>query len=494
MGTTRHLPGRRDGLSSRYLRKRAHVDDDQIARGYEGLDHSLEVDDWTEWERERHRRWADSRPHATQTEHAWRLVRDRASAQARFNPLPLTISRVPCALEPKVFDRSTLEDRLLDYLERMVLPAASPEAQARPLLDLIQPDADLDDEFGVLLDRSQEFSPELLANLALTRPFWLRSPASFRGTRVDQLVSHLLVHYPVPRFLLRLWTETPALLQPMWIVWLIALGQGASLRRLSQRASALGLPHWWALPKRFCTHLAHAPASLGPWDAVMLAEVHRAGGSVREYRWLRANTSYILRPTDISAHDFAFWRATIRWLAVHGDTLSSARVGMLLGWARHEHVERSRRGRPAFSWTDYTPHTALAHAEAYHFELRGRWRYRYGSWAPRREVNLGWKRHGWDWKTTIDGVEWELRELVTSAALRQESQVMRHCVRLYDSRCAHGYCAIFSLLRAGKRRLTIEVRLPKRRIVQALGKANRGARPNERAVVEAWRRACLVDD
>ncbi len=67
-------------------------------------------------------------------------------------------------------------------------------------------------------------------------------------------------------------------------------------------------------------------------------------------------------------------------------------------------------------------------------------------------------------------------EILTSADLQQEGRTMRHCVASYVRRCAGGSCAIFSLRvdnGAGfDRRLTIEVDVRSKGVVQARGRFN----------------------
>ena len=64
---------------------------------------------------------------------------------------------------------------------------------------------------------------------------------------------------------------------------------------------------------------------------------------------------------------------------------------------------------------------------------------------------------------------------------------LAHCVGGYARRCAAGEAAIFSLQLNGQRRLTIEVSLPTKALVQARGTCNRPATADEQALVKRWR-------
>jgi hypothetical protein len=83
-------------------------------------------------------------------------------------------------------------------------------------------------------------------------------------------------------------------------------------------------------------------------------------------------------------------------------------------------------------------------------------------------------------------------ELVTSDDLRKEGAAMRHCVASYAHSCVERRCAIFSLREedgsAGPplRRLTIEVIIQNRRIVQARGRFNALPDGVDQRILRAW--------
>jgi hypothetical protein len=67
-------------------------------------------------------------------------------------------------------------------------------------------------------------------------------------------------------------------------------------------------------------------------------------------------------------------------------------------------------------------------------------------------------------------------EIVASAELQQEGRAMRHCVASYARTCARGTSAIYSLKQDKgtglDRRLTIQLDVPSKRIIQARGRFN----------------------
>ncbi|MBL8799548.1 MAG: hypothetical protein JNM56_37040 [Planctomycetia bacterium] len=70
----------------------------------------------------------------------------------------------------------------------------------------------------------------LVRNVSLFAPFWIRSPRTWDGGKTS-LVNHLLVRYDVPRFLDDCWFDLPGHATLKWLSWFILLAQGGSLKR-----------------------------------------------------------------------------------------------------------------------------------------------------------------------------------------------------------------------------------------------------------------------
>ena len=95
----------------------------------------------------------------------------------------------------------------------------------------------------------------------------------------------------------------------------------------------------------------------------------------------------------------------------------------------------------------------------------------------------------------VEGIEGSqtivrIDEIVASADLQQEGRVMRHCVASYARTCARGTSAIYSLKRDdGKgydRRLTIQLDVPSKRIIQARGRFNARPLPLDERYLRNW--------
>lgn len=86
----------------------------------------------------------------------------------------------------------------------------------------------------------------------------------------------------------------------------------------------------------------------------------------------------------------------------------------------------------------------------------------------------------------LDG--WRFNEIVDGPGLYDESLRMRHCVASYAPRIQAGQCSIFHLRNEddGDLGVTVEVQRPSRRIVQVKGHANRQPSPEELAALARW--------
>lgn len=402
-------------------------------------------------------------------DHNWFWARETLARGGVFNPLRLAGWGTARRAQPEPSPERTFGPaEILACIERLVsCPVARDPS-----------DGQLDEDAAILhahvAARPEE--REALVAALLFRPLWIRRPQTWRRGSGRSMLEHLLLVYPVPSFLLGAWRRDAGRLELRWFAWAIALGQGSSLAALTKLARARKTPgEWPRLPKKLPGLLARVPAHLVPVEAVMYAEVLRLGGSGVEFAWLTSDYGYVLDPTLARPSARDFWEGAVRWLARHRAELGEDAAMAVLAWARHVHTERHRRGE-RFDWAGRSPRAARREAERYAME---RSHYR---WRPR----LRWSGQRWDWELGQGERTWAFVELVTSEQLARESAAMAHCVYGYDRACAEGHSAIFSLRCDGERCLTIEVRLPTKRVVQALGRCNRAARPWEQAVVRQW--------
>lgn len=415
----------------------------------------------------------------------WQVLNERIAAALPFNPAARDASwsavvrsrELPSGAEH--CSSATLEQRLASFYAEMS------RADAEALLARAGSEADLHALAKIGLGPMRGCFAAVVP-IALFRPFWIRSPLSWRPPAseakeavVVSLAQHLLMRFAVPSFLLRAWAEPAEAVDTRWLIWTVALGQGASLRRLT-RVIRSGARHtgWGPLARKLQMYLFDVPERSSAVDGVMFAEVVRLGGTQLEVRRLGLDPSYRIDPTSdkIADEDRQFWEQTLHWLVRHREELGvDADVRALLMWARHRHTERDCQ----FQWHGRTHDSAAR--DAHEYRVRGSGRLR----------RLTWESHGWDWNGRVGEGEWSVRELTSSGELREESEAMSHCVDTYDVACRRGYSTVLSLRCGGERRLTIEVQPSGRRILQARGACNRPASDIERCALVRWRRETL---
>ena len=451
--------------------------------------------------RPRHKQAPIERPRGTtQLDYTWLALRRLVRAAAPFNPtasealaraLASTDRQNPTPIpgaRSSSTDALALEERLIEHLLRFYVSIDDAIASGELLWDALVGGGDIATEL-VSLDRMRSSPPQtahdLGAALVLFRPFWLRSPATWPGGHPAALIEHLFIAYPVPRFLLNIWRNDARSIVARWLPWIIALGQGGSLRRLSKLARARGCPGPWpVLGKKLPAKLAEVPATLSPRSGMMHAEVLRLGGSVVECRRLRADDSYVLDPLVATPAQRQFWTGAVHWLRNHRDQLGDEDAAAILAWARHQQTERQRAEADPFEWAGRSVAATLREATHYQLELRI-------SQRCRAQPRLSWARHGWDWNGEVDELRWTITELRRTEELVREGMVMHHCVHTYADHCAHNRSAIFSVRRAGQPRLTVEVRVKDRKVIQVRGRHNRAPNDGELRVLDRWRNEIL---
>jgi hypothetical protein len=330
-----------------------------------------------------------------------------------------------------------------------------------------------------------------LVALAKLRGQWIRPLAAWRPRthNVDRqfaaLARHLLARYPVPRVFDAAFFEGPHLAAQ----WFIHIGLGNNLR------TAAGLP--FPLTKMMAHHALLAPAddAGGGISALRWGQVRGLGGSERLAAAVVAS-----RLRD-SLPDEPFWLTVIQFF-VANPMLDPQQVGPIVDFllAQRFHVGPARLvngaveagviPQPNLSMKGRTVATLLRQMHQWHRHL------------ARGETKAGdgpacWLPSGIAGYERVEGAPphqrlFRIVELLTSHELRKEGGAMRHCVASYAHSCAARRCAIFSLREedgsagAAVRRLTIEVVIQNRRIVQARGRFNTRPDGVDERILRAW--------
>lgn len=403
----------------------------------------------------------------------------RIRAAPPFNPLPLSgPSSRRDRLRSPAPEQGPIELRLVEHFDRLF---TGWDADPAWLLG-DEPEDDLAD-LDAIAEAYFDESLDPLLDLVLVRRFWIRplacwvAPPDPSPRRViTSLVDHLLVEFAAPLWLYCADAHSPSGAKLRWLMWLITLGQGGSLRRLIELARSRWPEQWRPVANKLVPALVAVPDTRSPARGIMFAEILRLGASALELRWLE-RVGFVVDPSagELDESEFEFWRQTVAWLVRYRDRLDDESAHMILAWARHMQTERQRHAA-CFDWRGRTFASAERDARAYQQSLvvrGGRW--------------LSWPAKGWDWEGRFAEHDWTIRELRTSEALQAESMAMLHCVRLYDVICWRGGSAIFSVMQGESRCLTVEIDMVSRRVVQAKRARNQAPSELEHAVIEHWR-------
>ena len=317
---------------------------------------------------------------------------------------------------------------------------------------------------------------------------WVRPPEEWKprthnvGRQFSSLLRHLLAHYAVPR----VFDVTVLEGNPAQIEWFIHVGGGKNLRK----APALPYP----LTKMMAHHALLAPDDVpgGAPGGLRWGQVRGLGGSTRLATAVCATA--MARPMP----DEPFWLTVVQFF-VNNPMLDPAQVRPIVDFIFDQRfvagagriVNGVHEGggipQPNLSMKGRTVESVLRQMEQWHRRLA---RLPKAGQAARR-----WLPSGIQPYNRVEGVPGNQRMFVTvemldEAELRDEGRAMRHCVASYAASCATGRCAIFSLREddgGGQvRRLTVEVNVQNRRILQARGRYN--AKPDgvDERVLRAW--------
>jgi hypothetical protein len=340
-------------------------------------------------------------------------------------------------------------------------------------------------KLGKLLLASASRAPKLLvkrtldAFLFLMNDPWLRPLDEWepRGKSNDaimrSLVAHLVVKYPIPRFLYSVFLgETPSGRDACARKVYHAAARGGSVHRAFRNAT-----NGPVMTRPMCRLLMSGSGGLSFHEAVRRAQTIACGGSPKLAEAIGATflAREFRRPERL-------WLAAVEWLSTRND-VENARLGEIFDYLSHGFEEN-----PDFSFTGRTWAALVRGMEGWHKDLSFRRSIGGGAFARSGFTDGAWIARRTNSKGGLVRLRWSLLEVLNGDDLCEEGREMRHCVAIYAESIASGGCSIWSLRRDGNRALTIEVDNKRRRIVQAKGKCNRRPEDWELRIVERWAR------
>jgi len=231
-------------------------------------------------------------------------------------------------------------------------------------------------------------------------------------------------------------------------------------------------------------------------SALRWGQVRALGGSERLAR------AVIHSPLADAQDDEPFWLTVVQFF-VANPMLDPQHVGPIVDWIRNQRfIPEPRRiengiacgggvPQPGLSMKGRTAESVLRQVERWHHDLN----------RPTTEGMVSWPPCGIPGYERIEGTEGSqtivrIDEILTSADLQQEGRAMRHCVASYSRTCARGTSAIYSLKQDNgmgyDRRLTIQVDVASKWIIQARGRFNARPLPLDERYLRNWATAARL--
>lgn len=430
------------------------------------------------------------------------LERLRSKGGTRWFGIDSSIDRPderPPVCEERIAERGApIEERLFEHLGDLLgRPAESTMLRLEfELAPFSVDDADVVDPH----EPRSHFRDMLAAFL----PFWIRSPATYRGPAQHAgILAHVFGREPADMPIFASAFEQTDWLDLKPFLWLILMGSRASLRRAADLFN-------WKIPNKLQYLLETTPpidietaAALSmPQLAILHADAIRLGGNIDDIRRLLRIAKFAFDPTNHAANErtVELWSESIRWFGSNRGRITDENADLILQWFEHVLIEEERvyPPTPRFSWKGRTIDSVIAAARRYQQSIE----------RPAWFVARHWPALGLSAKFEIprpveqgraneamspaENDVWRFIELTTSAALYDEGVALRHCVGSYAGRCASGLSAIVSLRRNDQRRVTVEVCPRTLTVVQARGNANRVADNFESSLIARWMREVVI--
>lgn len=320
------------------------------------------------------------------------------------------------------------------------------------------------------------------------RSQWIRQPKDWTPNthnihgQFSSLLEHLFVQYePVPAFMDAAWLRTDKCAKT-YRQWYLHLAAGQNMRRVD-----VGV----AFTKKMARHFVQAPSNYSIEAAINWAHIHALGG---DRRLVEAVSASRIKTKGVT---HPFWAAVVRFFIEHPmlDRVHVAPIADYLQvqkFAVREYVtgpgvlEKVLPPQPTLSMRGRTPDALLNQVARWHGRLA----------KSSTAENVFFKKSGIpEFRKKVGEKKedaWQIRELLSGAALVLESRKMGHCVSTYAEACASGHCSIWALeyvtLKGTQKRQTIEVDRSGM-IVQCRGKLNRYPTRAELSIIKQWSHA-----
>ena len=290
------------------------------------------------------------------------------------------------------------------------------------------------------------------------------------------LARHLLTRYAVPGFMDRVWFEGTDARAELHQDWFLHIGRGQNIR-----TAALPFP----LTKMAAHWFARSPEDFSVEAALRRGQIRAMGGNES---LVRAVIATRLGHDLETLPDHEFWQSVIHFF-VNNPMLDTDWIQPIVDFIyerkftpREEHSPDGQTIvlepiEPTFSMKGRAPAALQIRVEAWHRQLAKETRKSFLQWEP---SGIGAYAGNAPDPNTGKTVQWQIVELLDSAALKTEGKTMHHCVASYDRSCERGQTSIWSMRIVGateephRNVMTIAVNNASHTITQAKGRCNKG--------------------
>lgn len=286
----------------------------------------------------------------------------------------------------------------------------------------------------------------------------------------------------------------------LWEVGLIANQNKELLIHLASRLNIRSFPHLCLpMPKK----VAHAFHQLRPDEVPVYSHLNdliyqlfgqylqlndilmRIASHYMTYIWIRHQSAYFYRRhAKQNKSKFVIWESVLRkwatWLAADPTLggLSNERIWFVFSYIQHVVDEKK-----SIRLKGVNLRSLHRRATNWRREIQA-------EMDARERATAIWPGAAYTpFNEEREGISYQIVQLTTAESLREEGQLMRHCVLSYRHRCARGECSIWSLRKIEQGRqiplVTMEIN-SRRQMVQVKGRCNRTPNTIYRAIIKEW--------
>lgn len=297
---------------------------------------------------------------------------------------------------------------------------------------------------------------------------------------IEELIEHLFVKYPVPRFMNNAWETN----NHQHILWFIYLAKGRNIRDVK------------SVPIQLTSKMAHyftqAPEHYEIKRALLYGQVLGLGGNVKLLDQLYHSSIKTIRKDEL------FFRQVIQFFMKYPELIENGEVSRVIDfinaqkyygqriYTREGGIIKEPAAEPTFSLKGRTDKSLLRLVNDWHSSVKI-----LGD--NFKEDLMSWKLKGindFDYQAVPCTPRYRIVQLINNYELWLEGKSMMHCVSSYAHKCQAGTSSIWAMTKlnaqgAEEKCVTIELG-NEGTIWQVKGKQNRQPTENEMEIIRQW--------